>query len=342
MLDTVVVPDASVPASWRGWAGFRVVLLTFTPLILLATVLWGEHAATLGDLQDDVARGQVSRVQVVGGLDRGSSGTAAQGVRWSSGWSSGWHHAQVQLTVGVPQPTTTVTDDHGSPLPVTDRDAGELVHGWDPQVRVDRARYVSGVSYSATVLGVQVPGWVGVLVLVQWLGALFLLVHGAEPRWVSRWGWFWLSALPFGVTVFLLSSGPLPGRRPVPPGPRRWGGGKAFVVSLLVASALGGSGGLWGSSGGRRQRRRQREPGRRGPRPARRPSSAGATVGVSRRCRPEGGPTAMSCGLPVRCCQGERQCLATPSRVREMQLTATLNRWSMRPGLPPARAIMSE
>ncbi|WP_380175830.1 hypothetical protein ACFEMC_09695 [Kineococcus sp. DHX-1] len=238
----MVVPDASVPASWRGWAGWRVLLLAITPLVLLATSWWGEHPATVSDLQDDVLSGRLSRVEVSGGLERGSSGTALQEVRWRAGWRT--HHAQVQLTAGTGQPTTTTTDDDGSPLPATDRDLGALVRGWDPQVRVDRVGYASGVSSSATVLGVQVPGWVGVLTVAQWLGAVFLLVRGGEPRWVSRWGWFWLFALPFGVTVFLLSSGPLPGGRHVPAGPGRLGGWKAFVVMLLGTSVVGTSGGL--------------------------------------------------------------------------------------------------
>ncbi|WP_041291827.1 hypothetical protein [Kineococcus radiotolerans] len=244
MLDTAVVPASSVPASWRGWAGVRAVLLVLTAVVVLAALVRGEHGATLRDLQDDVGSGRVSRVQVTGDLPPGTTGTARQEVRWRSGWRT--HQVEVQLVAGpLASGTggTTMTGDDGSPLPVTRQDVGALVRSWDPQVRVDRTGYPSA-SYSATVLGLEVPGWVGLLTLLQWLGAVLLLIHGPEPRWVSRWGWFWSFALPFGVTAFLLSSGPLPGRRYVAPGPGRLRGGRAFVVSLLLAGALGGSGAL--------------------------------------------------------------------------------------------------
>ncbi|MEZ0166530.1 hypothetical protein AB2L27_17360 [Kineococcus sp. LSe6-4] len=242
MLDTDVVPSSALPASWRGWAGVRALLLVITPVVLLATLVWGERTATLGDLQADVEAGRVSRVQVTGGTSPGTTGTVRQDVRWRSGWQA--HHVAVQLVTGPREPGTTMTGDDGSPLPVVREDAGARVREWDSTVRVDRLDHGSRSSFSATVLGVGLSGWVGVLPLLQWLGAVFLLVNGPEPRWVSRWGWFWLFALPFGVTVFLLASGPLPGRRPVAPGPGRWRGGKAFVVSLLLAGAVGGAGAL--------------------------------------------------------------------------------------------------
>lgn len=240
MLDLPAVPRPAVTASWRGWAGVRLLLLVPTPVVLLAALLWGEHAATLGDLQEDVESGRVSRVQVTGDLSAGATGTARQDVRWRSGGRV--HEAAVQLVAGPLEPGTVMTSEDGSPLPVVHRDVGALVGDWGPAVRVDRADHDSSVS--TTVLGVRVSGWVGPLVLVQWFGAVFLLVRGPEPQWVSRWGWFWFLALPFGTTAFLLSSGPWPGRRRVAPGPRRLRGGRAFLVSLVLAGASGGAGAL--------------------------------------------------------------------------------------------------
>ena len=245
MTDTLVAPSPSVSASWRGWAGIRALLLILTPVILLAALVWGERAATLRDLQDDVEAGKVSRVQVTGVMAPGATGTVWQEVQWRSGWQR--YQVDVQLVAGPQELSTsrtTMTDDDGSPLPVTRQDVGALVRQWDSTVPVDRVQHRSGSSFSGTVLGVGVPGWVGLLTLFQWLAAVFMLRHGPEPRWVSRWGWFWLSFLPFGVTAFLLSSGPLPGRRYVEPGPRRLRGGRAFVVMLLLGAGVGGSGAL--------------------------------------------------------------------------------------------------
>jgi hypothetical protein len=58
------------------------------------------------------------------------------------------------------------------------------------------------------------------------------------PRARATWrGW----AVPFGVTAFLLLSGPLPGRRSGVPGPRRLRGGWAFVLSMVVLGGVQGS-----------------------------------------------------------------------------------------------------
>ncbi|WP_432545060.1 hypothetical protein [Kineococcus sp. SYSU DK002] len=198
----------------------------------------------MDDLQVDVAAGKVSQVQVTGGLPPGSTGMAWQEVQWHAGWWT--YQAQVQLVTDPADSSTsgTGTSGAGASIPqVTGHDVGVLVQEWDPTVSVER-RGDTGSSVTTTVWGVGVPGWVGLLGVLQWLGAVVLLVRGPEPRWVSRWGWFWLSALPLGVTAFLVMSGPLPGRRYVPPGLGRLRGGRAFVVALLLAAALGGIGGL--------------------------------------------------------------------------------------------------
>jgi hypothetical protein len=221
----------------------RAVLLAVTVVVLLSTLVWGRHTASLQDLQRDLASGRVTHVLVTGGLPAGAVGSTVQDVQWRSGWSD--HRTQVQYVDGRDASSgTTLTGDDGNPLPVVGEDAADLVRQWGTSVRVDRAVQGSGPFLTGEVLGIQVPGWVGVLVVLQWLGALFLLVNGPDPRRVSRWGWFWLFTVPFGVTAFLVSSGPLPGGRPVPPGPRRLGGGWAFLLSGLLTGVLGGSGSL--------------------------------------------------------------------------------------------------
>ncbi|WP_432510895.1 hypothetical protein [Kineococcus sp. SYSU DK001] len=219
----------------------RALLLLLTPVVVLAALVGGEREATLGDLRDGVEVGEVFWVQVAGDLSPGSTGTVWQDVRWGSGWRT--YETAVQLQVGDTS-TAAMSGEDGSPLPVVRQDVGALVRVWDPAVRVERVDHESGLVFSTEVFGVEVPGGAGLLALVQWLGAVVLLVRGPQPRWVRRWGWFWLFALPFGVTAFLVSSGPLPGRGYVAPGPGRLRGGRAFVVALLLVGALGGSGAL--------------------------------------------------------------------------------------------------
>lgn len=241
MLPDVLSPAPAPPAPWRGWAGFRALLLIVTAVVVVTALGWGRHDATVQDLQNDVVNGRVARVEITGDLPPGSTGTVEQTVTWRSGWQA--HQAQVQLVSGSPDSTGATTGDDSS-VTVTRQDVGSSVREWDPSVRVIRMERGSRPDFSGSLLGVDVPGWVSVLTVAQWLGAVFLLVNGPDPRRVSRWGWFWLFAVPFGVTVFLLSSGPLPGRRYVAPGPRRWGGWRAFLVSLVLTGVLGGSGSL--------------------------------------------------------------------------------------------------
>ncbi|MGI4894077.1 MAG: hypothetical protein ACRYF3_03070, partial [Janthinobacterium lividum] len=209
MCDTTPTSRPSAATSWRGEDGGRALLLIVTALIVLVALVRGEHSATLRHLQDDVKDGKTSRVEVSADLPPGATGYTRQEVRWRAGWQT--LVAEVQLVVGDPGAgTTTLTDDDGSALPISHEDVGAVVQGWNPTVRVDRVERGFGPSFSATVLGVGVPDWVGLLVLLHWLGAVLLLVRGRDPRWATRWAWFWLSNLPFGVTAFLLLSGPLP------------------------------------------------------------------------------------------------------------------------------------
>lgn len=242
MVSAPVLVPSPPRGSWVGWAGVRAALLALTVVVLLATPLLGERAATLDDLRTAVAEGRVAAVEVRGGLPADAVGSALQEVRWREGWQR--HHTEVRLVAGPEDGSSSGSSGGDPPPPVVRRDVGSLVRSWDPLVRVDRTGRGSGSHVSGTVLGVDVPGWVGVLVLVQGLGGLLVVAGGPDPARATRWAWFWLSALPLGMTAFLLLSGPLPGRPPVAPGRRRLRGGWAFVLVALAGGAVGGMGAL--------------------------------------------------------------------------------------------------
>lgn len=236
MVPTPLLRPVPSRTPWLGWAGIRAVLLGVSVVVLLVAWLWGVRSATLDDLRSDVAAGRVTTVEVAGGLSPGAVGDAVQEVRWrADGWE---RRTQVRWTAGPPDATGTWSGEDAPP--VVDQDVATLVRTWDSDVRVDRRGYPTGVTWSADVLGVTVPGPVAVLVLVQGLGGLLVIVGGPDPRRATRWGWFWLSTLPLGMTAFLLLSGPLPGRPPAAVGTRRLRGGWAFVVAALLGGVSGG------------------------------------------------------------------------------------------------------
>ncbi len=55
---------------------------------------------------------------------------------------------------------------------------------------------------------------------------------------MTRWAGFWLITTPFGQILFLLMSGPTPGLRAPRDLNRGLSGGWAFLLSLVLSSAL--------------------------------------------------------------------------------------------------------
>ncbi|WP_328292938.1 hypothetical protein OG218_09345 [Kineococcus sp. NBC_00420] len=210
-------------ATWRGWAAVRAALLVLTAVTVLGALLLGVRESTVADLEGAVLAGRVSSVQVSGGLPpEATSGEATQQVSWREGRQR--HRTENRQVLGG---TSTAPD------------VRVLVASWDRSVPVETVPWGSGPTWD--VLGLGVPTWVGVLTLVQGFGGLVVLVNAAPPWRATRWAWFWLFSLPFGVTAFLLLSGPLPGRPTERTSSRRLRGGWAFVLSMVVLGGVQGS-----------------------------------------------------------------------------------------------------
>lgn len=74
------------------------------------------------------------------------------------------------------------------------------------------------------------------------VAVLFILINGPQPRWATRWAWFWLMlnpALLVMVPLFLIVSGPIRTTvEPTRPTGRRLTGGWAFLLGAVVLSGV--------------------------------------------------------------------------------------------------------
>lgn len=97
--------------------------------------------------------------------------------------------------------------------------------------------------------GTVVPGWLTIWLTGAWAVVLATLVAGPQPRLVTKWAWFWLLMLPFGLGLLGLLALEAPWSRRAsarpepqphaeqakqPGGDRRLTGGRAFLVALVL------------------------------------------------------------------------------------------------------------
>lgn len=202
----------------------RVLLVAGWAVVAAATLTLGERESSLDDLTAALADGHVHQVTVAGGLRPGSTGFTTQQVRWRGG--------PVAYVAEVVQrsPHDAARGNVPSGLPVVRQDIGDRLEQRFPDIAVTRAP----VRYAGSTLGEwRVPDWVAVSGFALFVLTLVLLAGGPEPRWATRWGWFWTMALapPFGIPAYLLLGRP---RTRPPEGPdRRVTGFPALMLALV-------------------------------------------------------------------------------------------------------------
>ena len=228
---------ASAVAPWRGWRVVRLVLVALALVALVGAIGWGERRVSLAELEVAVRDGHVSAVRVVGTLPPGAGGEVTQEVHWRAGLLR--YRAETRLVRNRGVVDSAAPDTGGALATASARDVGESLSALDPALRVTRAARPSGIGWTGTVLGAQAPGWVALPALLQWLGGVFVLVNGPQPWRATRWGWFWLTWLPLGVTAFLLLSGPLRSGSSAGAPSRRLRAGWAFVLSAALGAVVG-------------------------------------------------------------------------------------------------------
>ncbi|MGY2082109.1 hypothetical protein [Modestobacter sp. SYSU DS0657] len=213
------------------WTALRVVLAVGWLAVALVVVLTGQRAASLGDLRGAIADGRVDEVAVTEGLEPGATGVAVQTAVWRAGPIT--HHTEVwAVSPGQQAPDGT--------RPVVPGDLADELRTQHPELRIAPA--AERFSWSE-VFGWRVSTWVGLVLFLGAVAVVFLLLAGPRPARATRWAWFWLSWNPVGSLAFLLLSGPFPGLPAPRPGTRRLTGGWAFLLSLVLGSALFSAGG---------------------------------------------------------------------------------------------------
>lgn len=211
------------------WRIFRLVLVGLWLLCAATAVALHERSASLAEFYAAVAAGDVDRVTISGhDFPPGEGGYATRVLQWREGWFR--------------ETVTVVEVGGGSDGPELGRRQGETTRD---DVAEELARtssdveVVTGVEMPSRteVGGFLVPGWLGVVGFFVFLAVLFLLVNGPEPWRGTRWAWFWLSGVPVLSLLFLVWSGPTPGVRPPRDPYRRWTGGPAFLVGVVLLGA---------------------------------------------------------------------------------------------------------
>lgn len=217
----------------RSTDRWRWALLGATALVLAVFPFVATGPAVLGDLDDAVRDGSLTRVTVTDPLRTDSAGFATAQVTWREHGVA--RLAEVRQVSDLGAYGTAFSDGTGRATVV-----GSVV---------DHLRAVPGGESLAvevvdrqggwSIVGWQVPTWLMVAAFVVWLLTL-ALVAGPVPWRATRWAWFWFVFSPFffvAVPAFLLLGGRLPWGRTEPP-VCRLTGGKAWLLVALATVVL--------------------------------------------------------------------------------------------------------
>lgn len=124
--------------------------------------------------------------------------------------------------------------------------ASAFVAGW-VQAIAEPTRRSIGAALSALSNGrlatdaLSVPDVVTNVSGLAGLAALIFLIAGPQPRWATKWAWFWLTCAmtPLWVVFLVIEPVPLWVKEPQPQRSSRLTGGWAFLLSLVAPAILG-------------------------------------------------------------------------------------------------------
>ena len=170
---------------------------------------------SLGDLLRGLEAGEVTRVVLGPATEEGMVGSFAQRVEWETSGRDGYATYWVNTVPGE-----QVDDDTLIVQAVADSPGAVALER--------RAEYYLGPS------GIQWSPFAIVHLMM-----LFVLIGGPQPRWATKWAWFWLSFLPLGWAAFLLLEPVLVWRRreSYPP-ERRFTGGWAWITAVVAQTVF--------------------------------------------------------------------------------------------------------
>lgn len=198
--------------------------------LVVAMLLTGTRPASLEELSSRVAAGDVTRVEVLGGMSPTAQGSSLAEIRWHDGLLPRYTEVR-QVSSGSDDVSTQSVDNRG--VAVVGMNLVETLTAQTPDGELDIAtgQYPSGTR--AYLFDWNVPVWVTATAMVSGLAVLVMLITGQEPRLATRWAWFWVFVLLglAGVLAYLLVGV----RRSGQPGEgSRLTGGWAFVIMLVI------------------------------------------------------------------------------------------------------------
>ena len=231
--------ETTVRPPVRGWStrarALGWVLLAGWLLVSAFMFATAPRHASLDELSDAIAQGDVDTIQVRGGLpdDPGTRGSADLLIRWRADF---FVH---ELEVIEAQPVTEAGD---TDLEVVPSGVVARLQAEDPHLRVERLPDGYGSGFTFSMFGHEAMGWPAGGALAIALTTLGLLIAGPEPWRATRWAWFWLFGLatPLGILAYLALGGPTALAREPRPGAGRLTGGWAFLLSVLLSGLTAG------------------------------------------------------------------------------------------------------
>lgn len=237
---TIDASEPLAPSTWPKRArGFGWALFAGWVVLLGAVVFVGERSSSLADLEDAVASGEVTSVEVYGGLSEGARGYARVDLHWRDGPFA--YHAEAREA--RPLKRAPQDDEH---LPVVRPGVVDRLVASNEDLDVER-RSDPGPPFSATFLAWQLPLPLAVGGPMLMLATLGLLIAGPQPWRATRWAWFWIFGVvsPLGILAFLVLGGPTGLSRPPRDETRRLTGGWAFLLTFVVSSIVASITATW-------------------------------------------------------------------------------------------------
>ena len=229
--------DTAAPqATYDEWRArrWRLTSLVFAVLWLVMVVsvgLIGEKRSDLATLEQGIADGSVTQVEIVGFRDYAHSrGRTRVTLVWRGSV--------------IPRYADVEVDTRRNPGGADGRDriVGPPViylRSNDADLDVTFSEPRSGASLEWR--GWRAPGWTAVLGLATWFGTVLLAGNGPEPWRATKWAWTWLTLLggPIGCLAFFLLGGPVGVWRAKDPS-RRLTGGWAFLIGFVFLRGVAG------------------------------------------------------------------------------------------------------
>jgi hypothetical protein len=212
-----------------GW-----LLLVAWMVLLTSAVFLGARESTLTQLEEDLESGRVDSLQVSDGLSERGRGYATVELTWRS---IGLLHT-TQVIEARPlrrAPRSASTEDVTA---VVEPGLADRLVELHPDLRIEDAAL--GDDRSSEALGWRLPSWLGLVGVGLFVSTLLLLVLGPQPWRATRWAWFWLLGLgaPLVMVAYLALGGATTLVPPLRNPSRRLSGGWAFLISIVVGSAL--------------------------------------------------------------------------------------------------------